>query len=191
MALTMVGTMSLVFKAMEENWPAGLAHKVVAVMFKKYQPRDTMTRVELCQRLNKVTMKRGEDPGATFEQLSAVKKMYNTSTSKIEEEDLIAVVIAAAPKDYQSVLTNENSGGDHDEFALSAFDGYCFRCKKRGHKSHECPTKGQAEGGGGARKFNGKCNSCGKTGHMEKACWSKAENKDKRPQCLKDKDKIG
>jgi hypothetical protein len=219
MALTTEGSMALVFEAMDENWPAGLAHKVVETMFQEYQPRDTMTRVELRTRLNKITMKRGDDPRVIFEQLSAVKNMYNTATSKIKEEDLIAVVIAAAPKDYQGVLTNEqlrlggqlkltdlhkamnalwrslggskSGGGDHDELALSAFDGYCFRCKKRGHKSHECPTKGQAGGGGSARKFNGKCNSCGKTGHMEKACWSKAENKDKRPQWLKDKDKIG
>jgi hypothetical protein len=46
MALTTEGSMALVFEAMDKNWPAGLAHKVVETMFQEYQPRDIMTRVE-------------------------------------------------------------------------------------------------------------------------------------------------
>ena len=47
MAFTSESTMGLVYKAMSTDWPSGLAHLVVAALFKKYQPQDTITRVEL------------------------------------------------------------------------------------------------------------------------------------------------
>jgi hypothetical protein len=52
-------------------------------------------------------MKKDADPVTLFEQLSAIKNRYNTASRKIEEEDLIAVVIDAAPEQYQLVLTNK------------------------------------------------------------------------------------
>jgi hypothetical protein len=56
--------------------------------------------------------------------------------------------------------------------------------------SCQCPDKkdkkeGTSEGG---KHFQGKCNDCGKQGHESSDCWQKEENKDKRPQWLKDKD---
>ena len=48
-----------------------------------------------------------KNPATIFEQLSEIKNLYNTATKKIDEEDLIAVVLDAAPKDYQSVLTGK------------------------------------------------------------------------------------
>jgi len=47
MAFTSEGTMGLVYKAMTTEWPNGLAHLVIKGLFKKYQPQDTMMRVEL------------------------------------------------------------------------------------------------------------------------------------------------
>ncbi len=44
------------------EWPGGLAHVVVAGLMKKYRPQDTMTHVELRQRLNQFGMKKGQDP---------------------------------------------------------------------------------------------------------------------------------
>jgi hypothetical protein len=52
-------------------------------------------------------MKKNEDLTTLFEQISSIEKKYNTSTSHIEEEDLIAVVLDAAPQEYQSLLTTE------------------------------------------------------------------------------------
>lgn len=53
MAFTSNGTMALVYEAVTDEWPSGLAHRIVAALKQKYQPQDTMTRVELRQRLNK------------------------------------------------------------------------------------------------------------------------------------------
>jgi hypothetical protein len=67
MAFTSETTMGLVWKAMSSDWPGGLAHLVVTSLFKKYQPQDTITRVELRQMLNGVKMKKGENPVTLFE----------------------------------------------------------------------------------------------------------------------------
>jgi hypothetical protein len=47
MAFTSAGTMGMVYKAMTTEWPGGLVHLVIKGLFKKYQPQDTMMRVEL------------------------------------------------------------------------------------------------------------------------------------------------
>ena len=53
-------------------------------------------------------MKKGFlDPGTLFEQISSVKNKYNTATKKIDEDDIIAVVLDAAPAEYQSMLTSK------------------------------------------------------------------------------------
>ena len=72
MAFTSEGTMGLVYKANTTNWPNGLAHMVVTSLAKKYQPQDTITRVELRQQLNKIKMKKNEDPAKLFEQISQI-----------------------------------------------------------------------------------------------------------------------
>ena len=47
LAFTTESLMSLLFKAQTTAWPNGLAHLVVKELFKKFQPRDTISRVEL------------------------------------------------------------------------------------------------------------------------------------------------
>ena len=89
------------------------------------------------------------------------------STAQLSKEELIAVIIDAAHEDYQSVLTAEQrrlgtaielddlqsvmnqqwralQGGslaedeDGEELNLSAFNGVCYKCGKKGHKANEC-----------------------------------------------------
>ena len=93
MAFTTDGTMALVYKAKTNAWPSGLAHLIATALKNKYQPQDTMTRVELRHQLNKVKLKKGADPATLFEQISSIENKYNTATRIIDKEDLIAVVI--------------------------------------------------------------------------------------------------
>jgi hypothetical protein len=58
MAFTLDGTMTLVYKDMDTDWPSGLVHKVVKELRSKYQMEDTMIGVELRQMFDKVSMKR-------------------------------------------------------------------------------------------------------------------------------------
>jgi hypothetical protein len=84
-----------------------MAHLVMSALVKKYQPQDTITRVELRQQLSAERMKSNEDPATLFEQLSSKENRYNTSAKKIDEEDMIAVVLDSAPIEYQAILTAE------------------------------------------------------------------------------------
>jgi hypothetical protein len=221
MAFTSEATINLVYKAMTVEWPTGLAHLVVAAMFKKYRPQDTITRVELRQVLNNIKMKKGKDPATLFEQICSIENKYNTATKKIDEDDLIAVVLDAAPSEYQALLTSEqrrlgtslkiddleavmgqywrqthspiDKGGkelDDTEIVLTTFDGYCFICKKKGHKADKCTEK--KSGDKTSKRYNGSssrpkmiCYNCQKPGHMSKDCWLKEENKHKRPSRYK------
>ena len=90
MAFTSEGTMGLVYKAMTPEWPGGLAYLVMEALNKKYRPQDTITRVELRQKLNKVAMKKNQDPATLFEQVSSIENQYNAPGVKIDEGDLIA-----------------------------------------------------------------------------------------------------
>ena len=65
-------------------------------------------RVELRTMLNKVAMKRDEDPFTLFDQISAIDNKLNTKEKNIEEEELIVVVMAEAPEQYASTLTSES-----------------------------------------------------------------------------------
>ena len=52
-------------------------------------------------------MKKGKDPATLFEQICRIENKYNTAVRKIDEDDLVAVVLDAAPAEYQAVLACE------------------------------------------------------------------------------------
>ena len=86
--------MGLVSKAVTKDWPGGLAYLVVQGLMKKYRPVDTISKVEMRQQLNRITMKKGSDPALLFEQSSAIEEKFMAPGDKIDEADLIAIVLA-------------------------------------------------------------------------------------------------
>jgi len=69
-----------------------------------YQPKDSVTEVELCERLFPVKMKAKDDPRTLFEQVTSIQNWYNDGNRQVSKEQLMAVVLRAAPKEYASVL---------------------------------------------------------------------------------------
>ena len=67
MSFTSNRAMGMVCKAQDDDWPGGRAHKVMESMITKYRPKDTISRLELRKKLNKVKMKKNEDPAVLFE----------------------------------------------------------------------------------------------------------------------------
>jgi hypothetical protein len=108
--------------------------------------------------------------------LTAVQMMKGASVKLSDFED-------AMNKYWRQESANGKSEEDNDdddnEIALAGFEGICFKCRKKGHKSNEC----KEDGNGG--HFRGTCYNCGKPGHMSRDCWLKEENKDNRPSYWK------
>ena len=94
-------------EAMTTDYPDGLAYLVVRQLLDKYKPQNTISRMELRHQLNQITMKPNKDPKRLFEKIRTIKNIYNGLNCKIDEEDLIALVLNVAPEKYKAVLTNE------------------------------------------------------------------------------------
>ena len=187
---------SLAYETMDNDWPGGLAYLTVEKLMAIYKPKDNVTEVEVYTKLLQVKMKKKEDPKVLFEQVASIQNWYNTDKKKLPKEQLIAVVLRAAPKEYASVLTGEQAkqgtklelshlravmntyyrtvykqsdkSEEDDELALAGSDG------KQHNHNHGKDGKKQ--------KFQGNCNECGKKGHKARDCWLNPQNKDKRPK---------
>jgi hypothetical protein len=148
-----------------------LAHLAVAAMFKKHRPQDTVTRVELRQALNNIKMKKGEDPATPFEQICSIENKCNAATKKIDEDDLIAVALDAAPSECQALLTSEQRrlGTSLKIDDLKAVMGQCWR------QTHSPIDKGGKELDDAEivlTTFDGCCFACKKKGHKAGKCAS-------------------
>ena len=181
MAFTSKATIGLVHEAMTDEWPSGLAHLVVAASFKKHRPQDTITRVELRQVLNAIKMKKGKDPATSFEQISSVENKHDAATKKIDEDNLIAAVLDAAPAEHQSLLTGEQRrlGSNAKIDDLEAIMNQHWRQTQSARNKNgddEIDDDDDPE----MVLFAGTCYNCGRKGHMSNGCWFKEENKDKR-----------
>ena len=181
MAFTSEGTMFLVYKAMNADWPNGLVHLVIKGLFKKYQPQDMVMLVELRQMLNKISMKKDSNLAILFEQIASVENRYSTVTRKIPEEELIAIVLDKSTKEYKTALmveqrvkgtslkledlesamnqhwhqigTSNKANEKSNEILLVAVNGIiCFKCGKKGHKASMCPENNKGSAKEGSNK---------------------------------------
>ncbi len=226
MAFDSESLFGMIYKSMSKEYRAGKAHLVVKELFNKYNPEDVVSRVELRKMLAGVSMKDTQDPSTLFEQVSAIRNRYDTAEHQVDEEELIAVIMERAPEKYTTCITttaithaknltlthleqvmyqlwrqSKDSNRSIPEISLSGFEGYCYHCKKQGHKADACPSRpkpiasggrtsnsagrggtgGRGAGRGGTARFQGACRNCGKQGHMERNCWQKEENAGLRP----------
>jgi hypothetical protein len=104
MAFTTDAAMSVVFKAKTTEWPGGLAWMVMDLMRKKYRPQDMVTRAELQNKLNNLSMADGENPKVLFKEISTIENRYNIGTKWVDEADQIALVMQKALKMFKSVI---------------------------------------------------------------------------------------
>ena len=192
MAFTTQALMKHVNKACDDDWPSGLAHKIVKSLFAKYRPKDNITKVELRMMLNKVTMKANDEPDKLFEQLGEIQN-YDTNGS-VDEADLMAVVFTVAPAKYQSVLSSlqlekkEELTIEDMEEAMDQVWRQSGAAKKSDKDDNELALASQDQGKSGKKKnyrFKGNCNKCGKFGHKGVDCWMDPKNADKRPKGYK------
>jgi hypothetical protein len=89
MAFITDGVMGLVSKAVTKDWPGGLAYLVVQGLMKKYRPVNIISKVEMQQQLNRITMKRGSDPALLFEHLSTIEEKFWLQETKLMKPTLL------------------------------------------------------------------------------------------------------
>ncbi|KAL7571064.1 hypothetical protein ACA910_003778 [Epithemia clementina (nom. ined.)] len=106
MALRSQQCVGLLRKAKTTAWPQGLAWKVVDQLHKKFAPTDMASKIEMRKMINNVSMKPHEDPATLFEQISAIKNMFNV---EIDDDNKVAIAMTTAPDEYQGILTSEQN----------------------------------------------------------------------------------
>jgi len=206
LAFTTSDLLLLVMRAKDQHWPSGLAWKIIQGLSRMYQPADTISRVEIRRELNQVKMKANEDPKTLFAQLGKIQ--LKSIDHPIEMEDLIAVVLDAAPVEYQGVLTAEQrrhgkdltleqleeameqhyrsikdkvgsgSNNNRTEVSLVAFGGTCWNCGERGHRSSQC-SKPKKNGSNN----RGNNNNSNKSGKSSKKCFNCGKIGHVSPDC--------
>jgi hypothetical protein len=90
--------MVLVSKLITKEWPGRLAYLVVRGLMKKFVLIDTISKIKIRQKLNQITMKMVSDPAILFDQLSAIEGKCLAPGNKIEEADMITILLDVAPK---------------------------------------------------------------------------------------------
>ena len=85
-------------------WPSGLAWRVVHALQRQFKPADIISKIKLRCMLNQISMSYKEDPVTLFDQLSKIENQFSMTVNKA---NAIAIVMDAAPDEYQSILNTE------------------------------------------------------------------------------------
>jgi hypothetical protein len=216
-AFTTEKAMNIIYAACNENCPDGEAHLVVQELYMRYRPLDTVSKVEMCQHLSHVKMKKGMNPSELFETLTSKQNQFLGPGKRLPKYEIIAIILDVASEEYRPILAVERrlKGEDltvedmekamceeyrqlnhaytkkiESDSEVLLFTGVCYNCGKSGHRANDCKKKTDYQGTKKA-KFLGKCNNCGLHGHTGKDCWEKEENKNKRPAGWKKKSERG
>ena len=105
LAFTSAKALKYIYGAITPDWPGGLAYLVMEAVEKKYAPKDRMTTVDAHKKLFRITMKTREDPTNIFEKISEIEMSHNTTSNKLDDSLLIAVVMKVVPIEYASVVS--------------------------------------------------------------------------------------
>ncbi|CAJ1934665.1 unnamed protein product [Cylindrotheca closterium] len=212
MAFTSASMMGMIADAVMADWLSGLAYKVIDTLLKRYRPSDVMSKVKMRREMDRVNMKKDDDPNRLFEQISQIENKY--VTQKLSLEDLLAIVLDAAPIEYGATITAEtrNKGNAltledireamHAQWRImypAAKTKKTFTAKEVELSSvdnaevicYRCRKRGhmafQCTEGRERERNNGTCNMCGKVGHIAVNCWQDERNAHKAPEWFKKK----
>ena len=136
--------------------------------------------------LNQISMSRKEDPVMIFEQLSKIENQFSTTINKA---DAIAIVMDAAPDEYQAILnTEQRAKGDEITFQdLAETMDQQWKCLYGQRKTKTITGNDGNDTEVALAAFAGKCHNCHQVGHTAADCPHKKNtnksNKTKRKRC--------
>ena len=64
------------------------------LLLKKYKPDGIMSLADKKMALNKIHMGKNENPTTLFNRIKALETRFNSKTNKINEEELITIVLS-------------------------------------------------------------------------------------------------
>jgi hypothetical protein len=99
----------MVSRAVTKECSDRLAYLIVINLMKRYRPIDTKPKVQMWQKLNHRNMQNYSNTTLLFGKLTSIQDQFLAPGVKIDEADLIAMVLDIAPVEYQSVLTDVQS----------------------------------------------------------------------------------
>ena len=94
LAMSSFQMIRMLTEAQKDEWPDGLAWRVIAALHRRFKPTDTVSKIEMRRLLGKVAMTKKEDPSTLFSQIGQIENIFNVS---IDDEEKIAIAIEAAP----------------------------------------------------------------------------------------------
>jgi hypothetical protein len=100
--------MRLVSKANTKDRFEGLAYLKAQELNKEFKPSDIISKVEMRQKRNQVSLRKGSNLAVRFETLATIEDQYN-GVGDIDESDLGEILLDVASQDYQAVLTAKQS----------------------------------------------------------------------------------
>ena len=151
------------------DWPSGLAWRVVQALHRRFKPTDIISKIELRRMLNQISMSRKEDPVMIFEQLSKIENQFSTTINKA---DAIAIVMDAAPDEYQAILnTEQRAKGDEITFQdLAETMDQQWKCLYGQRKTKTITGNDGNDTEVALAAFAGKCHNCHQVGHRAADC---------------------
>ena len=178
-AFTKKVLMLLVKRSKSEYWPICLAHKLVSAQKEKHQTKDTISRVEMTENLNYVSMKELDGPQELFNQLIETRDKYNGNYDgiKVNKDELIAVALSVSTENYQGVMDTEQIQKS-DAITLESLRTTMktlFRTTKSKYESEE-----NGVGEVGLAWFKGKYHNYGEPDHFKSECPNKGRDKNFR-----------
>jgi len=104
-ALTTEEGLDFLEESKSAEFPGGEAHRVYTALKDEYVPNDQMSKAQQLNELSVLKLKKNEDPKKLGKR---VIRVVNSYRNKIDEEQLVAVVVRAAGKTYANCIRQES-----------------------------------------------------------------------------------
>ena len=97
-ALNSPSLIRILMRAQTTAWPSGLACNVIKQLFEKYEPKDTVSLIDMNCLKQKIALSNEQgNPQELFEQIAAIKNQFKT---EIPEAEKVAMMIEKLPAEY-------------------------------------------------------------------------------------------
>ena len=97
-ALDSPSLIGILMRAQTTEWPSGLACNVIKQLFEKYEPKDTVSLIDMNHLKQKIGLTNMQgNPQELFEQMAAIENQFKTV---IPEAEKVAMAIEKLPVEY-------------------------------------------------------------------------------------------